>query len=155
MEDQNNSPWNTDQFQRLNDKHGKDAKQLSPDEIAEIKKKLATPDTRPMMDIDGSYEAWLMRISLWGKIKVTHKNPDNFIDAVIGLEYFLEYISDEERNKAYGEWNITGPEIDKILFQREFESLEGKKVTEEIKVEIDLRPDLKEKYKAVKIIINK
>jgi len=139
----------TEAFKYLSQKYGVDNKKLSDAEVDSIRTKLATPDARPM-DFDGTFEAWLLRISGWGKIKITHKNPEYNINKTITIPRFLELVGDDERNAAYGIWNVGGLEINKILFSRQFWSINGKKIKEEIIVEIDLRADLKKRLKQVR-----
>lgn len=106
---------------------------------------LAHPDARPAAG-DGTFEAWLLRISLWGKIKITHNNPNEKIEnGTMTTDQFLDYTDDQNRNDLCGKWVIEYPKINLIQFVRRFnsESL-GKMVTEELVVEIDLREGLEE-----------
>ncbi len=121
---------------------------LSPEEYERWKQVLAIPDARPC-DADGTFEAWLYRISLWGKIKITHINPELDVKHVFSPANFLEYIDDQKRNATYGLWKIEELKITRIRFYRTFMSISGKDVTEEIIVDIDLKPEFKAKMKQI------
>ncbi|MFA5316087.1 MAG: hypothetical protein WC369_01530 [Dehalococcoidales bacterium] len=141
------SVYDTPTYRRVQQRYKFDDPDLTDAEREEIDAKLATPDARPFSDIDGTYEAWLLRISLWGKIKITHKNPENRIVGSITEDQFLDYIDDQTRNASYGQWIMEAVEVNKIRFYRKFYAIIGREVTEELIVDIDLRPDLKEKLR--------
>ncbi len=119
---------------------------LSNEEKAEIDRRLACPDARPAL-FDGTLEAWLLRISLWGKIKITRYDPDAQTTTNMDDDMFLNYIDNKERNDWLGKFIIEAVEVNKIRFYRKYDGVTGMEVTEEIMVEIDLRPDLKERLK--------
>ena len=78
---------------------------LNDQELEHYKKILQIPDSRPC-DVDGTLETWLYRISLWGKITLTHINPESKVKHNFTLKNFLGYIDDQSRNAAYGLWSV-------------------------------------------------
>jgi len=126
-----------------------DWQESSKEEQNKIDRMLSYPDPLPM-DFDGNLEAWLLRISNWGKIKITHKNPEDRINRTMNADQFLSYIDNQDRNAAYGLFDVGAPKIDRVRFYRTFGSITGKDVTEEIVVDIDLKPSLKESLKRAK-----
>jgi len=149
MNDVSEGIFDTDVFKQLQKKYKVSGQSISDDEKREIDAMLATPDARPAL-FDGTLEAWLLRISLWGKIKITHKNPEDRVTEVMSTDQFLDYVDDQERNATYGLWIVESVAINKIRFYRKFWSYLGKEITEELIVDIDLRPDLKSKLNKVR-----
>lgn len=143
------SVFDTEIYQELKAKYGEGLKNLSNEEKSRINSLLNIPCALPG-DFDGTLEAWLLRISIWGKIKITHINPDNDIKRTITTGQFLEYIDDQVRNEAYGLFDVEEVELNKIRFYRKFMGIYGKDITEEIIVDIDLRSDLKAAIKKVR-----
>jgi len=142
--------WENSIFQELSkDRQWADWDSFSDVEKKRIDKMLAYPDPRPM-DFDVTLEAWILRISNWGKIKITHKNPEDGINRTMSTHEFLYYLDDQDRNAAYGLFNVEVPKIELVRYYREFWSIYGKKVTEEILVAIDLKPSLKKALKKVR-----
>jgi len=119
---------------------------LTDDERNRIKIQMSIADARPN-DLDGTLEAWLVRIGLWGKIKITRKDPENKINKEINKDEFLNYIDDYELNVIRGKWNVIEEKINVIKFVRNFWSINGREEKEELKIEIDLRDDLKKLLK--------
>lgn len=122
---------------------------LTPEEKEHSLRVLNNPDPRPNAD-DGTLEGWLYRISFWGTVKIFHNNPDDGIKKSMTNSQFLNYVDDQEKNQAYGQWSIDVPRINKIIFYRIFWSVQGKDVTEQLIVDINLRPDLKKRLKDAK-----
>ena len=115
---------------------------MSPQEREEIASLLSTPSALPH-DFDGTLEAWLLRISIWGRISITRKDPEDNVNRTVSKSEFLAYVDNQSRNAQRGLWKTEEVELNKIRFFRTFWSLIGKNVTEELVVKIDLRPDLK------------
>jgi len=139
--------FDTDIFKEFSNKYkGKDLPKLTDEEKAETDEYLAYPCALPFND-DGTLEAWLLRISLWGRISIRWINPEEGIDKSITNDEFLDEVDDQKRNKAYGKWNVEELDVNKIEFNRKFWSIEGKEIVEKLIVLIDLRSDLKKKLK--------
>ena len=119
---------------------------LSAAEREGIAKQLATPDAMPY-DFDRTLEAWLHRISFWGKIKITRKDPEGNIRRTLSKNEFLSYTDNKSINSQRGIWNAEELDINKIRFSRRFWSIAGREVTEELIVEIALRKEIKDALK--------
>ena len=150
----NNMPGDQASDNQIFDELSKDRQVADWDTFSDAEKKkidtmLSYPDPLPM-DFDDNLEAWLLRISNWGKIKITHKNPEDRINRTMDADQFLSYIDNQDRNGAYGLFDVEAPKIDRVRYYRSFWSIDGKKVTEEIIVDIDLKPSLKESLKRAK-----
>ena len=115
---------------------------LSSQERERLARLLATPDATPQ-DFDGTIEAWLLRISVWGKLSFKRKDPEDRVNRTISRNEFMRYSDNQSRNAQRGLWEVQEVAINKIRFHRTFWSLLGKNVTEEMIVTIDLRSDLK------------
>ena len=122
---------------------------MSPQERDEVAQLLATPDAKPH-DFDGTLEAWLLRISIWGKFTITRKDPEDNVNRTVSRQEFLAYMDNRSRNADRGLWHVEEVEINIIRFHRTFWSFTGKNVTEEMRVTIDLRPDLKSALKKMR-----
>lgn len=107
-----------------------------------INKKLSYPDMRPC-DFDGSLEAWLLRISLWGDVTITRNHPEDRIKGkVVGPNAFLDRVGDYELTAERGFWSMEQLAVDKIAFSRKYLAYDGKQYKEEFIVEIKLKSDL-------------
>ena len=144
------SVFNTDIFNEFSKYHsGVKFCKLTNEEKEKVNKLLAEPCAMPYEE-DGTLEAWLLRISIWGKIKITHKNPEDKINRTLTNRQFLEYVDDQELNRMYGKWVLEEVKINRIRFYRTFYTINCKNETEELIVEIDLRPDLKKRLRQVR-----
>jgi len=140
--------YDTEVFREL-EKSLKPAGALSSQERERLSKLLATPSALPY-DFDGTMEAWLLRISIWGRINVKRKDPEERVNRTMQNREFLIYLDNQDRNSVRGLWKAEELDINKIRFHRTFWSVLGKNVTEEIIVTIDLRPDLKRAIKKMR-----
>lgn len=141
--------FDTDLYKEFFHKYGKNKfPDLSAGDLDKINTLLAEPCAMPY-EQEGTLEAWLLRISLWGKIKITWKNPEDSVNKVISTDKFLDHVDNQKLNNMYGKWQIEEVKINKIRFFRKFWSIYGKEVTEELIVDIELRQDLKQKLKSI------
>ena len=141
--------FDTDLYKEFSKKYsGQKLPDLSAGDLDRINALLAEPCAMPY-EQEGTLEAWLLRISLWGKIKITWKNPEDGINKEISTDKFLDHIDNQRLNKLYGKWHIEEAKINRIRFFRKFWSIYGKEVTEELIVDILLREDLKQKLKSI------
>lgn len=140
------SIYDTEVYDDMIDKYGESNTKLSAEDKKKIDTLLALPDIRPY-DEEGTLEAWLLRISLWGKIKIIQNCPaDNIRNKKLTNQEFLYYIDNQVLNDTYGLWEIDVMAFNKIKYYRSC----GNGKTEELIIEIDLRPDLKKILKKVK-----
>ena len=141
------SIFDTDIYKEYSDKYkNKEFPALSAAEKEKVDALLAQPCAMPY-ERDGTLEAWLLRISLWGKIKITWVNPEDYVNKTMSNSEFLDRVDDQELNGTYGKWRLEEVEINRIRFYREFMGINGENNVEEMIVDIDLRPDLKEKLR--------
>jgi len=135
--------FDTDVYKALVGKHGTGDK-VSDEDRKRIETMLALPDMKPY-DEDGSLEAWLLRISLWGKIRITQDNPissGNVKNREISTDDFLDHVDNRTMNSVFGKWEIKELAINKLMFYRTCWGIDGKNKQETITVEVALRPDL-------------
>jgi len=140
--------YDTEVYKELEQKL-KPVGKMSSQEREDIARLLSTPDATPQ-DFDGTLEAWLLRISIWGRISIKKKDPEDRVNRTITRSEFLHYADNQSRNAQRGLWEVEEVEINKIRFYRTFWSFLGKNVTEEMIVTIDLRPDLKSALKKMR-----
>lgn len=139
--------FDTDIYNEFSEYHkGAKLPELTKEEQEKVNRLFAEPCALPYAE-DGTLEAWLLRISIWGKIKITHKNPEDGTNRTLTNRQFLEYVDDQKLNKMYGKWMLEEVKINRIRFHRTFYTINGKNETEELIVDIDLRPDLKERLR--------
>lgn len=115
---------------------------MSPEEKEELRASLACPDIRPQ-PFDVTFDAWLHRLKLWGKVNIEHYDPDLKVKARINIERFLDKISDDNLNRMFGRWHTERLDFNKVQFYREFLGLNGKQVRETFTIWIELKPELK------------
>lgn len=115
---------------------------LSRAELDKIKKQLATPDIRPAW-FDVTLEAWLHRISLWGKINITYKEPGKFRKVKLNQKQLIDLMTDSGVATSFGKWTIIELDINKLKFVRDFVNPKGKIKKQEFVLEIDLKKEIK------------
>ena len=122
---------------------GQTLKQLSPEENAEIQRRLAHPDMRPQQ-FDGTLEAWLMRIALWGNITIKHNHPEERIvwKEVTG-DQFLDRLNVSDTD-TFGIWSQEQKAVNKMVFYRKYTQYNGKNYKEEFSIEIKLKSSLQQ-----------
>lgn len=117
---------------------------LTPEESEEERKMLAHPDMRPC-DFDGTLEAWLLRLTVWGTVEIKHNDPENGQKGrVVSNDYFLDKVGNAEANKLYGLWNIDQLATNRLIFYRRYQDMEGKNRKEEFDIEIKLKSNLQQ-----------
>ena len=112
---------------------------LTPEELEEERKMMAYPDMRPC-DFDGTLEAWLLRLTIWGTVGIKHNKPEEKINwKTISNDTFLDLVGDKELNKLHGLWNIDQLTSIRLVFYRKYTSYDGKNYKEEFDVEVKLK----------------
>ena len=115
---------------------------LTPEQSEEEKKMLGYPSMRPI-DFDGTLEAWLLRLSVWGTVAIKHTKLDDGIkDRIVSQDEFLNKTGNEEDKRLFGLWSIEQHDVNDLSFYRKFLSWDGKNYKEEFRVHIDLKPSL-------------
>lgn len=120
---------------------------LNKEQFDAIWKELSYPDMKPQL-FDKSYPAWFTRIGLWGKIIITHVDPEHNEKSVVTPDKFMKLISVPDLLKMWGDWKIVEHAVNKISFEREYVALNGKRYNEQFFVEIELDSALKKAVKS-------
>ena len=109
--------------------------------------KLQHPDPRPCT-FDASVDAWLYRISTWGRLKFKYRDTMFRKSwSNITKSSFVKKLQDPEMMKLFGQFGIDWVDVNKVRIYRKYEDLYGKKQEEEFMVEIALKPHLKKLLK--------
>lgn len=120
---------------------------LSQTEFKKIGDELSTPDVRPCV-FDKTFQAWLYRIGLWGKVKITHNDPEFKIKGEeVTQDAFIKKVMNPDLLKVFGQWDLEQPAFDTVILFREYKGLGGKKYREEFVVKVDIKPELMRKKK--------
>lgn len=119
---------------------------LSPSEVARIKSQLGSSDFRPQA-FDVTLEAWLKRISLWGKINIVHNDPELRRKKKISQSQFIRLATDDQLLKMLGQWDIDRKDVNKVELFREYVGIDGKKKKESFLVTVDLNSEIKKALK--------
>lgn len=119
------------------------AEALSPQELERMRQIVATPDIRPC-DFDRTFDGWMGRIELWGKVVITHTDPEfNVRNKSMTVQQFLDKISKLDVNKTMGKFDIDRKDINKVELYREYVGINNQKYRESFMITVDLKPELK------------
>lgn len=116
------------------------------DKYAQARRNFASPDIRPGM-FDITWEAWLIRLDFWGKVKISYNNPEGWGKTYPSRTEFVRHASDENLINQRGAWDTERIDINKLSLFRNYVTPKGKRVKEEYRIDIDLRPELKKALK--------
>jgi len=109
--------------------------------IAQARQNFATPDVRPCL-FDESFDAWLERLAFWGKVEISHFDPETKKVSKITQGEFLKAISNPTLFQAFGKWHIERTDVNKVTLFREYVGLNGKKYVDKFFVVVNLSKDL-------------
>jgi hypothetical protein len=115
---------------------------LSPADVEKLRTQIAHPDVGPC-DFDVTFDGWIARISLWGKVKFMHDDPEFKSKKEISRDTFLKKVSDSSMYKTMGKFTIDRLDVNKVALYRDYLGLDGKKYRESFMVTVDLKPELK------------
>ena len=116
---------------------------LSKEDTEILRKQLAYPDIRPCV-FDETFEAWLYRIGLWGKIEITYNDPEYKIkNRVITQDKFIKKVGNPDVNRILGQWSMDRKNVTKMEMFREYVGMDGKKYRESFIIEVTLNPGLR------------
>ena len=111
--------------------------------IAQMRQFMATPDIRPCW-FDGTLDGWLDRIDLWGKVKITWNNPEQWGGKkVLNRDQLIKYLTDKNLTNVFGLWGTERLDVNKVVVFRDYVGLNGKKYTDKFTIEVALKPELK------------
>jgi hypothetical protein len=123
------------------------AEALSAKELDAMRKIVATPDVRPC-DFDLSIDGWIARLELWGKVRISHTDPEfNIRNKALTLNQFLDKVSATNINKVTGKFDIDRKDINKVEMFREYVGANDKKYRESFMITVELKPELKKALK--------
>jgi len=127
---------------------GKKPGKLSPEEIAQMRREMAHPDVRPCT-FDVTFEGWLRRLSLWGKIKTEHIDPEisGRTKKKCTQRQLIKRLSDPELVKAFGHWGIKALDYNKVSLYRDYVGYNGKTCKEQFIVTVDVKDEIKNYHK--------
>lgn len=108
----------------------------------ELKKALSSTDIRPS-PADRTLEAWMYRISLWGKPHYEHYDPETKQKKEISGSALVKKMTDPMILKMFGSWDIEPLDFNRCRFEREYFDMGGKKVKETVTVWVDLNKNIK------------
>jgi hypothetical protein len=116
---------------------------LSRADVALLKQQLSYPDVRPCT-FDESFEAWLYRIGLWGKVEIVYNDPEFKVkNRTLTQAKFIEKVTNDAVQKILGKWSIDRKEMNRVELYREYVGMTGKKYRESFMVTVELKPELK------------
>jgi hypothetical protein len=92
-------------------------------------------------------EAWLFRISQWGKVSFGYIAPKNRSTTSITRHEFIKSFTEPELIKIFGKWDNEILDVNKLKWFRSYTGLDGKKETEAFVITVDLKPELKKAIK--------
>lgn len=105
---------------------------------------LMQPEVLPC-DFDKTFEAWLYRIGIWGKINFIYR--DNFKKRRLTEKEFLTMMADNSELDESDPWDVIKKGYKTVLFRRSYRDQKGKRHKESILVDIDLKPSIKKSMK--------
>jgi len=105
---------------------------------------LMQPEVLPCV-FDKTFEAWLYRIGIWGKINFLYQ--DNGRRKRITQGEFLKMMQANNMINAFGSWEVKKTGYKSVRFERDFKDREGKRHKERIDIDIDLKPSIKQAMK--------
>lgn len=116
---------------------------LSKEEQSRIRGELATPEILPC-GFDETLKGWLARIDTWGKVRIYHKDPENFWGKrKISKNQFLKRMQTEYLAKLLGDWEIKKNSLTKCTFIRDYYDPKGRHRKERFIVDVKLKKELR------------
>jgi len=117
---------------------------MSKATIARMRREMAHPDVRPCI-FDVTFEGWLRRLSLWGKTKIEHIDPE--ISGRSKKKYtqrqFIKRLADPDLRKAFGSWDTDTLDYNKVALYRDYIGYDGKPYREQFIVTVDVKDAIK------------
>jgi len=110
---------------------------LDPKVLATLKSQFATPDMRPN-NFDVTFEAWLHRISTWGKTKIIAVDPEFRSKKEVTANQMISRMTDSNLLRTFGTFGIDQKSFNKVILFRKYKGMNGKNYKEEFIVTNDL-----------------
>jgi len=114
---------------------------LTERELEAMRAAVAVPDVRPC-DFDITFNGWMARISLWGKVNIVYNDPEFKVKKTITVEQFLSKMDNPDVARD-GKFDVDRKDVNKVELFREYTGMRGKAYRESFMVTVDLKPELK------------
>jgi len=120
---------------------------MSKAEMSRMRQEMAHPDVRPCV-FDVTFEGWLRRLSLWGKVRIAHIDPEltGRTKKEVTQRQFIKRTTDPELIRALGAWGIEVLDYNKVSSYRDYIGYDGKPYREQFIVTVDVKDEIK-KYR--------
>jgi hypothetical protein len=116
---------------------------LTVKQMNQMRAELATPEVRPC-DFDVTFEAWIMRLELWGQVTYYHKDPEHsWGKKKITKSEFLKKVTDDRLNKMFGIWDTKRKGLTTCILMRDYLAPNGKHYKEQFVIDVKLRKELR------------
>lgn len=92
---------------------------------------------------DVSFESWILRLSLYGKISYHYRNTEKRENGDTNFNKFMDVMDRDHVLKTLGEWDVEKTAPDTVVFYKEFWGMDGKSHEEEFVVSVKFRPEVK------------
>jgi hypothetical protein len=102
---------------------------------------ISQPEILPCQ-FDKNTEFWLKRISLWGKLKITHVDPRTNRKEKLTSAQLLDLLTDTTLLNVFGKWEVDKRDFKSVEIHRSYKDVDGRKYHESIIVDIELDPEL-------------
>lgn len=139
------SGWVTEENKKMLDNIPKPSVPIDPERKREVEENIKSLDVKPNLT-DVSFEAWIMRISLYGKLTFAYRNTDTGEDGVVEMNTFLDRTESDHRAGTLGDWDVKKTHSNMVSFTRVFEGHRGDECEEEFLVAVMIRPELVEAF---------
>ena len=103
------------------------------------------PDISPCA-FDNNLEFWLGRMELWGKLRITYTSPTGKKEKITQGK-MIDLMTDSTLINTFGKWDWKKKATNMIEFYRNYYGSDGKKKSESILVDIDLKDNIKQAIK--------
>jgi len=113
-----------------------------PSANRQVQEDLSSPEIVPV-STDGTIEAWLVRIGLWGNVRFSYQEPNAEQRLPVQQSEFLNRMNDESRTRMFGRWGVVKDGLSAMHFERTFVDTDDEKKVERLFVEVDLKPEVK------------
>ena len=115
---------------------------LFEDKYQDLRIILAQPEVMPCY-FDNTIKFWLMRIGLWGKLKIKYTNTNPNKSEWITPGKVEQLLGDATTLNTFGSWDVEKLGFKTVVIKRDYVDPSGKKHKERIWIDIELKPEIK------------
>lgn len=116
------------------------------DKRKDIEDNIKSFDVMPNLT-DVSFESWILRLSLYGRVHYHYKNTDTKVNKKSDFNEFMDVMDKDYVAKALSSWDVDKPKPDTVVFNKQFWGKDGKAQEEEFVVRVEFRPEVKRIFK--------